>query len=368
MFTPISATPTNKPSARPLDVLGGFLGIDPADAAETADAPLVLAGLRNARTNEAQDRFVRDVRAGDTRDAAGTDSLLKMLKGEADSDPYTGVAAHQREAATAATLGDASLRADPRMVADAKLHASQAGDLEQSIAHGKSLGAGTGAADAGVQPNAQFLERQQHQNKVEELAAPNLAKAEAATMGRGTIPGTNLPMPAKVSARADQTLQAIRELSPLIGQLEGTIADPHDNSLGDWVGNKFKYGLYKLGMSPDSIPGSTPQDQLRMQLAGLIKVLGASPYAASSRNFNFLKQAQEHLTDAGSTQAFMASQLKELRDILPRFQQEILVNEAQPGTELNFTEPGQPVYGGQPTAAGARPFDVNDPATWPRVQ
>lgn len=107
----------------PEDVLSSFFG------GRTESDPLTLAKLRGQRISEAQNRLVADTRAGDARDAGGTTALLKMLQGEADADPDTGVAAHAAEA----KIADAEQQLAPGPVGDLRKH-NEAIALQKSLA------------------------------------------------------------------------------------------------------------------------------------------------------------------------------------------------------------------------------------------
>lgn len=141
----------------------------------------------------------------------------------------------------------------------------------------------------------------------------------------------------KFGATENRALEALQGGMTIANQLDSML-DPNKNQLMDKLEKVAQYKLYQNGIS------SSPVSQERMQLAGLLKVLGAAPYVAGSRHFQFMQQAQEHLTDPTATDAFLHQQIVELKRIWPELQQGILTVHDNPHAPLpvDTSKPQQP--------------------------
>lgn len=130
-------------------------------------------------------------------------------------------------------------------------------------------------------------------------------------------------------ATENRGLEALTNGAHLVDLLEPTL-HPEKNQLMDWLEKQGQYALYKAGIS------ASPVSQERMNLAGLLRVMGAAPYVAGSRHFAFMQQAQEHLTNPAATDAFLATQVKELKRIWPELAQGIIQVHDNPRKPITF--------------------------------
>lgn len=315
---PMSMTPmTPAEKARQMDSLNTLhqMMVPPSpDAAPqgfTANTPVQLAGLRHEQEGEFQDR----ANAGDPRAALE----LKQVQQDQHDDPYTGDAAQ--------TLTDFF---DPQQQRKSQIEQAQKIDLATAP---QKVAGEYGLKEQQIK-NQGALDVQGKKN---DILANNQVHFDAD--GNPHLPLNNKPL----DAQSERSNTALHEGAPLIGELENILSQQPSGNVGNAIANKLAYGLYHMGVSPEAIggiPGIDANTQKRMQVAGLLKVIGASPYAAGSRNFQFLKQAQEHLTDPSASNDFLRSQIQEIKRIWPMLQQEIISSHVNPSGPLNFNAPG----------------------------
>lgn len=177
MPMPLPQAPT-----APEDVLASFFG------GRTESDPLTLAKLRGQRISEAQNRLVADTRAGDGRDAGGTTALLKMLQGEADTDPDTGVEARGRQQ----KMEDAATAIGPGPIGDLNRH-NEAVAIQRDLAQHPS-------------PNVSPFDNGP--------IVPNVSGGVPSNMKPGSGPATLSRNAAPGNVDADRFAAATRDLSP----------------------------------------------------------------------------------------------------------------------------------------------------------
>jgi hypothetical protein len=229
---------------------------------------------------------------------------------------------------------DASVRGhdvmDKSAVATAPVNARGAWDLQHARITGDYGLENRRLAEQGAEHVASI----NHANDMEKerlhgQMALEAAQAKAAqSIGPDGQPINSKPF----GATENRGLEALVNGSKLIEELEKTL-DPNKNQVGDWMEKQAKYKLYQMGISPN------PVSQEKINLSGLLKILGAAPYVAGSRHFAFMQQAQEHLTNPAATDAFLYRQLQELKKIWPELQQGIIQVHDNPRKPISFSTP-----------------------------
>lgn len=332
--------------------------------------PVALASLRDQRMGELEDRIAAesgvepprisvDRRTGipqvesiDQRtpaDIVRKSLLLRGLQRDQAEDPYTGNAEHARVTGIQNKLDEATSFNRPEL---ADLRAQQGAEDIQHAA-GRA-GAITGATEeakykAAVGPEAELGANRALERKIREIQTPRPVPGQGyggvGSTGDEGESGGALALPPNMKPldqQSQRSITSLREAAPLVGELEQILQKP--STTGNAITNRLAYGLYHMGISPDAIsrfvPGIDENTQKRLQVAGLLRVIASTPYSTGSRNFQFIKQAQEHLTNPGASDDFLRSQVAEIKQLFPRLQQEIITAHVHPGAALNFTPAG----------------------------
>ena len=321
----------------------------PADQGYYGDptGSIELAGLRQGRQGELTDRMAADLGVGDIGDLRRANFMRQDLNRDIADDPFTGEAEQKRIGGIQSALDTVNTFMRPETMGARRTAADEAayggGALE-----GAKVGAGEAAKmKVGASPDAQYIANEQlrRQRELKQTPSPVPGQFPFPPEGGVGAAGDTGGMPPNMKpldANSQRAITALREGAPLIGELEQILGAPGAQK-GNAFSNHMAYRLYQFGASPDTIqmiPGVSSNAQKRIQVAGLLKVLGAAPYAVGSRSFQFLKQAQEHLTNPAASDEFISSQLQELKKLWPRMQQEIIRAHTSPGAALNFTPPG----------------------------
>lgn len=131
-----------------------------------------------------------------------------------------------------------------------------------------------------------------------------------------------------LGALEQRSITSFKEAQPILDDLEKTL-HPDQNQLLSLLKNSGAGVAYKSGISID------PATQSKTQLAGLLQVLGSSPYVVGSRSYQMIKLAMQHLTNPNQSDKFMQQQINEIRSLWPRMQDEILAAHDTPGSPLN---------------------------------
>lgn len=146
-------------------------------------------------------------------------------------------------------------------------------------------------------------------------------------------PSFTPPTPAKPLGQLEQrAITSFKEAQPILDDLERTLA-PASNQLMSLLKNAGGSALYSSRLVGD------PTEGKKMQLSGLLTVLGSSPYVVGSRSYQMIKKAMEHLTAPGpfgpGSDKFLKGQIDEIRSLWPRMQQEVLAAHDNPSAPLN---------------------------------
>lgn len=152
-----------------------------------------------------------------------------------------------------------------------------------------------------------------------------------------------MPPNLKPLGAADQAaVKALGVASPMLGELKSML-DPTKDQIPNAITARGKWALYQMGVSPDLLMNhDDPKEQARYQLASMVKIIAGSPYLNGSRNFNFIKQIQQHLTNPVATDKFLYNQINELEQRWPEIQHEIIQRHINPSAPLNFNDPWTP--------------------------
>gem|GEM_PF-4135771 len=184
------------------------------------------------------------------------------------------------------------------------------------------------------------LARQQKLRMSPSLVPGQMPTGDSAALDEGgsNIPGFTMPPNMKpLGAEAEKAVRSMREVAPMIGELERSL-DPSKAQIPNALTSRGKWALYKLGITP-----TNAADQARLQLASLISIAGSAPYLQGSRNYQYLKQVQEHLTNPQASDQFLYNQVQELKKLWPRMQKEIMTAHINPGAPLDFGDNELPV-------------------------
>lgn len=134
----------------------------------------------------------------------------------------------------------------------------------------------------------------------------------------------------KLGQRDNDTVVTVHQMMPLVGQaiteLQKRVANqrpPEGGIVGalKQIPNRLERGAqsaaYNLGL------GQPSDISNQIQLESLMQVMGSTPYLRGSRNYQLIKQIQQHLADPTATDAANLERLKQLQQILPGIEQAI---------------------------------------------
>lgn len=325
---------------------------DPESGVGDPTGAVLLGGLRTDRQHELEDQFDTALRTGDQGEALYRGSQLGRTNRDIADDPFTGARETARVNGIRGVLDSAATTMRPE-VSDAADTVAKRNAFAEFL---KTRGHAMGEFDAAGSPEAvraaevpfqakagayaqqaadRDLERQQKLRMSPQLVPgqmPTGGGDGSALDGSGSeIPGFSLPPNMKpLGADAEKAIRSMREVAPMLGALERNL-DPSRAQIPNAVSSRGKWALYGIGMAP-----TNPADQMRLQLASLISIAGSAPYLAGSRNFAYLKQVQEHLTNPVATDQFLYNQIQELKRRWPEMQKEIMTAHINPGAPLNF--------------------------------
>ena len=329
---------------------------DPTDPNVSVGDPvgsIALGGLRTSNQKELEDQLDTALRVGDRGEALYRGSQLSRVNREAADDPFTGDKETARINGIQNTLDNAATTMRPE-VADAATTVAKRNAFADFL---KTRGHAMGELDAAGSPEALRAAQVPFQAKAgqpaQDAADADLARQQTLRMspqlgpgqmptgqgdgssmldGAGSeIPGYSLPPNMKpLGPDAEKAIRSMREVAPMIGQLEKSL-DPSRAQVPNAITSRAKWALYKMGVTP-----TDAADQARLQLASLISIAGSAPYLQGSRNYQYLKQIQEHLTNPVATDQFLSNQVQELKRLWPQMQREIMTAHINPSAPLDF--------------------------------
>ncbi len=347
--------PTSREAAAILRSHFGF-GSRPDDPESGVGDPtgaVQLGGLRTDRQGELADQLDTALRVGDQNEARYRASQLGRLNQDVADDPFTGDKETSRVNGIQNVLDSAATTMRPEVGAAADTVAKRNAFADFLKTRGHAMGeldaAGSpealraaevpfqAKAGAFAQQAADADMRRQQQLKM----SPSLVPGQMPTGGdmsdgSSSNGGFTLPPNMKpLGADAEKAIRSMREVAPMIGQLEQSL-DPSKAQIPNAITSRAKWALYKMGVTP-----TNAADQARLQLASLISIAGSAPYLQGSRNYQYLKQVQEHLTNPVATDQFLSNQVQELKKLWPQMQKEIMTAHTNPSAPLDFGSGGE---------------------------
>lgn len=276
---------------------------------------------------------------------------LERVRGEIAADPFTGAAETarvggiQKALDTAATIQRPEIGDAAETVATRNAFAEYMKNKGLKMGELEAAGSPAGMAAAMVPINAQVSDAAQQVKEHELERAQRLRMSPQLVPGQlpdddgtGGPGGYTLPPNFKPLSDTDaKSINAMRGLSHMVGDLKATL-NPTDNSVTNKGGQSLRLALYNWGVSPNiAAVGGDERSQARIQLADLIKVMGASPFMAGSRNYQYMKDIYRHLTNPAATDAFLYNQLNELEKRWPQIQRAIIQTHINPAAPLDFS-------------------------------
>lgn len=277
---------------------------------------------------------------------------LGRLGADMASDPLTGDAEQQRVRGVQDALDEAATTRRPELT-DASNAVAERNAFGAFL---KSKGIRMGAHEADASPAAleaakvplyaqtSDVGRRAAQDALERKGAekmqPSLVPGQmpVGTGGDNIDVGGGFTAPPNMKppgATLERQMADMQSVAPLITSLEREL-DPNSNEVSDKVANYLNWSLYKAGMQPRF----GDKSQQRYQLASLISVAGATPYMRGTRAYQYLKEIQKHLTDPTATDAFIAQNIRELKEQWPKMYQGLLRAHYNPGAPLTFDNVG----------------------------
>jgi hypothetical protein len=272
-----------------------------------------------------------------------------LQRDQAD-DPFTGTAEQARVGGIQKALDTAATIQRPEIGDAAKTVAARNAFAEYMKSKGMKMGefeaagspAGLAAAmtpiNASVSDAAQTakdldLERQQRLRMSPQLVPGQMPADDT---GDGGVGGFTFPPNLKLSDADSKTINSMRGLSHMVGDLKSML-DPTQNQVTNRASQTVRLALYNMGISPDIAGLGDERSQARIQLADLIKVMGAAPFMSGSRNYQYMKDIYRHLTNPAASDAFLYNQLNELEKRWPQIHQAIIQTRLNPAAPLDFS-------------------------------
>ncbi len=251
---------------------------------------------------------------------------LAQLVGAEHADPFTGDAEQARTKNvqdaldTAATtqrteIGDAA-RTDAQRNAFAtymKERGLKMGDYEAASSPAAQA-ASMVPVNTALSPAAQQLKENDLLREQRLRMSPQLQPGQTVDE-QGRI--RDAPIRTAPNATEETQLRAIDNTFAVVRDLKALL-DPSKNQITNALSNRALFTMYKAGIDPATF-GADPQTRKRFQLASLVQVLGSTPYANQSRNYQFIQDVREHLTNPVATDQFLYGQIQELEKRLPEF-------------------------------------------------
>jgi len=347
----MASTPSTRDAVAVLRKHFGF-----APSADSPDAgvgdptgALELGGLRTDRQHEIEDQLDTALRVGDRGEALYRGSQLRGVKGDIANDPFTGDAEQARVGGIRGALDTAATTMRPEIgqAADTVAKRNAFADFLKTRGHAMGEFEAAGSPEALRAAEVPFeakagsaaqsaadadLARQQKLRMSPQLVPGQLPTGgDSSALDGGDGSGFSMPPNMKpLGADAEKAIRSMREVAPMLGELESKL-DPSQSQVPNAITSRAKWALYKMGLTP-----TNAADQARLQLASLISIAGSAPYLQGSRNFEYLKQVQQHLTNPQATDQFLFNQVQELKKLWPSMQKEIMTAHINPSAPLNF--------------------------------
>lgn len=297
----------------------------------SANDPATLARLRREQLDELRHN-AGNARYGNNYVMGANPSDIKDLEGDIDEDPYTGLAAQADQRKRETELANEATFMSPGAT-DVR-NTNQRDALARALAVPAQQGANALALEQEKQ-RGEMASQQGQQNFTREL----MGGGAASGMGGGALtPSVNAAggvslrgtAPKPLGQLEQRAITSFKEAQPILDALDTQLGQPSNDPLSQLLSKASNSGqqfLYNHGLG-------TP-DQSKLQLAGLLRVLGSSPYVVGSRHYQMIQQAMAHLTEGTASDAFNKTQLNEIRRLWPMMQDEIMLAHTNPGAPLN---------------------------------
>ena len=307
-------------------------------------------------------------------------SRRRQLEGEISADPFTGDAAQARTQQVQDALDSAATTMRPEIADQARTLAERNAFAKYMTERGLKMAdyeaaASPAAREAALMPIRVGLSGEAQELKDSDLARKGLEKLQPQLVpGQRVDPATgrilDAPVKSAPNTQEEGLLRSIDNTWAVVRDLKATL-DPTNNQISDSLTNRALFQLDKAGIDP-TLFGADPKTRSRFQLASLVNVLGTTPYANQTRNYKFIEDIRQHLTDPKATDAFLYGQIQELERRLPEFRDTIervhkypfQRPEGMPGGDEDSAAPaagggtirveGIEMPGGAPAAAPAR--------------
>lgn len=288
----------------------------------------------------------------------GSDSAdLSQLERDQATDPFTGDAETGRIQKINDTLSAAAMTQRPEIGDAAETVAKRNAFADYMKSRGMKMGEYDAASSPAAQAAAMVPITAQASGPAMDIKDADLKREQALKMSPSLVPGQmpgadgsmggGLPPNLKpLGATAEKAAASIRTVWPMIGELD-SLLDPSANQAPNKLAASAKWALYGMGVAPWD-----PKDQKKQQLASLISIAGSAPYLAGSRNYQYLKDVQKHLTNPTATDAFLHNQIQELKRRWPQMIDDIITAHVNPGAPLrDLGGPDSDPWASPPTAA-----------------
>jgi hypothetical protein len=342
---------------------------DPADPNVVVGDPtgsVALAGARGSQASELEDRIANETSAlamppregyvqgepgrrtasyGMTPANLVADRLhLNTLRGEQAADPFTGDAETARVGGVQKALDAAALTQRPEIGDAADTVAKRNAFAEFLKSRGIKMGEYEAASSPAAQAAAMVPITAQASDVSQGIKDKELQRAQALKRSPSLVPGqvedgaggyTLPPNYKPLSAAENNRIESMAGVAPMLGDLKAML-DPTLNVVTNKAAQSIRMGLYNMGIPPSFAGLGDAKAQARIQMADLIKIMGASPFMAGSRNYKYMQDVYRHLTNPAATDAFLYNTITELEKRWPQIQQAIIQTHIQPGTPLDF--------------------------------
>jgi hypothetical protein len=183
------------------------------------------------------------------------------------------------------------------------------------------------------QANAGLDQKQQQIDQAGQLLGlrGDLLRAQAdAAAARAEADRNKQNQAPKLGQRDNDTVVTVHQMMPLVDQavnaLQQRVAGkpkPQGGIVGmlkqipERVERGAQSTAYSMGL------GQPSDISNQIQLESLMQVMGSTPYLRGSRNYQLIKQIQQHLADPAATDEANLERLKQLQTILPGIEQAI---------------------------------------------
>jgi hypothetical protein len=358
---------------------------DPAEAAATltsdpmrANDPLKLAASRmedKDRLERQRDAYIaqamipregfvpgdpgrRYVDQSAAANAFGAQQDLSRVEDDMAKDPNTGTAEQARVAGINKSVDDAMTAQRPEVADAAATKAKQNAFAEFLKAQGVKLGDLSAAGSPEARAAAQVPIDAQLSDAAQAGKNLDLERAQKLRMSPQLVPGQipdeqgNYGLPPNLKpldATEKSIVRSIDEGLPMIGDLK-SLLDPTKNAVTDSAMNHLRWGMYEAGIPPSFASLGDANAQKRMQLGKLIEVIGSAPYANQSRNYRFIQDVRQHLTNPLASDAFLYQQIEELEKRWPEIRKTVMQVHTNPSAAPIIVTPGADKFA-PPTAS-----------------